>query len=239
MSLWEARRDETKALHHSRRIYAGWVKRESDIQSIPGDQGTKKAGKKRPGHVQRSEQQKDTTGVEFQPTIRSRGRLIPGEYSKHHLVYRAEGGTDLVVLFVIVPVVVFIPDGTNLHRWDSTRLLSIAFDEILDLSFSALVLGYLSVFPKECLTDRSAYHFKSLRSNFIQLESTGEAPVSVNDGCDVDSPSRTVRLARILLVSPSPPFEPNPPVSDPVFLSPPTTATGSSLYPSRVTVGRA
>lgn len=49
--------NDTIILRHSGRIYARRVEREPDIQSIPGDQSTKKADKKRPGHVQSSKQQ--------------------------------------------------------------------------------------------------------------------------------------------------------------------------------------
>ena len=174
-SLWWTRRNETKTLRYSGRICGGCGEREPSVQSISGDRGTKKVDRKRPGHVQPSEQQTGTAVTAFQPAIRSRGRSIPGEYSKHHLVYRTEGRTNLVVLFVIVVVVVFVPNGINLYGWDPTRLVFIVFDVSLNLGSGVLVLGRLSVLPMECLMDHSAHCFRSLSLNVIRLESAGKA----------------------------------------------------------------
>ena len=90
---------------------------------------------------------KELTAVtESQSTIRSRGRSVPGEYSRNHLVYRTEGSTDLVVLFVIIVVLVSVVNRINLHRWNPTWfiLFFVAFNEVF------LALG-LAVFVLDCL----------------------------------------------------------------------------------------
>jgi hypothetical protein len=178
-----------------------------------------------------------------QRTIRSRevGRepSIPGEYRRYHLVYRTKGGTELVVLFVIVVDLYLVPDGINIHRRNPTRFLLlhfiISFEVSLGLSLTMLVLGLFCVSPREETPDGPTQptifisRGRTSPSSSVPVRSS----VTVKDNCEVSSPSCTTRLARIPLVSLSPPSEPNPSTSSTAFLLPPT---GPSSNPPRTVV---
>jgi hypothetical protein len=173
------------SLRRTGRIYPGCFEIKPGVQSIPSDKVQRKRQKKsRSSPAQRtisiaslgrsSKEPRMDTDFPANPSTIGRCRSVPGEYSGHHLVHRAEGSTNLVVLFAVIVVLVSILDRENLLRWDPTRFLLpfVGFDVSLDLNIAGLVLSRMLVLQNKCLTNCSTYYFGFLGSNITQLEGT-------------------------------------------------------------------
>jgi len=171
MLVWSNKKKRNKVYNPSRVIGYKACRQKKNVQ-------VKSSEAKRISRHTASEQAQRGSSKEPRAGHRvSQAPSIPGEYREHHLVYRTEGSTELVVLFVIVVDIHSVPNGINLHRRNPTRFLLlhpiIAFEAFSGLSLTMLMLGPL-VSPREekILRTNPTHYCCFPRPDVIQLKCT-------------------------------------------------------------------